>query len=119
MLSKTAVMIDGGVLDNKPFTGTLEAIFSRLSDRPVTRHLFFVEPDPAESVAARAGRPQPEAQGAVVPSFVKVIVDSLSTLPSYDSVADDLDALSEHNARLIKYQALVAANGLLVDACEG
>ena len=43
---KTAWYIDGGVLDNKPFTCALPMIYQRHADRPVDRMLFFVEPDP-------------------------------------------------------------------------
>ena len=38
--------LDGGVLDNKPFTPTIREIFYRLSDRAVSRKLFYIEPDP-------------------------------------------------------------------------
>lgn len=112
-LKTSAVLIDGGVVDNKPFTSTLEAIFSRLSERPVTRHLLFVEPDPAEAAAQREAlahdsRQQPSAAqpGAQIPSMGQVIAGALSTLPRYDSVASDIKALAAHNAKLAKYLQL-------------
>lgn len=107
-LKSSAVLIDGGVVDNKPFTSTLEAIFSRLSERPVTRHLLFVEPDPAEAAALRRALAK-EPAGEQIPSMSQVIAGALSTLPRYDSVAGDIKALAEHNAQLAKYLQLQKA----------
>ena len=45
-LGKAATFLDGGVLNNKPFSHTLKAIFSRAADREVKRKLFYVEPIP-------------------------------------------------------------------------
>ena len=46
--------MDGGVLENKPFTSTIDAIFSRLADRQVSRYLLYVDPDPvARAFVAR------------------------------------------------------------------
>ncbi len=99
-LKETTVLIDGGVVDNKPFTSTLEAIFSRLSEKPVQRRLLFVDPAPDEAAELLAQRARSNNASVPVPGFLNVVWGSLSTLPRYDSIAADLKALNEHNARL-------------------
>lgn len=92
-------LVDGGVLDNKPFGPALRAIFYRMPDGlPVDRRLFYVEPDPGPRLptgpaAARAG-----ANGASTPA--KVGVAALTSIPAHEGIGDDLDRLREHNARL-------------------
>ncbi len=91
------VLVDGGVIDNKPFTHTLNAIYARTTEREVDRKLVFCEPDPEnfEPVVNK------------VPDFGEVVVAALSTLPGYETIADDLQNLADHNARVASYQELV------------
>jgi patatin-related protein len=79
--------LDGGILDNKPFTSTIETIFYRMANRPVQRHLLYVEPDPE-----RFRNDAPRA-----PTFISSALDSLTRLPSYESIAGDLQQIAKHN----------------------
>lgn len=90
--------LDGGVLDNKPFTYTIREIFYRLASRRVDRRLFYVEPDPKRFE-------QPET--VPEPNMVEVVVKSLVSIPGYESIADDLKLLAEHNDRVARHQKLV------------
>ena len=81
------------MLDNKPFTSTLDAIYHRTAARPVSRHLLFVEPDPEQF---DAGAPP------VVPSLIRAALDSLTKLPGYESIADDLGSLTAHNDQVAR-----------------
>jgi patatin-related protein len=101
-LGKEACFLDGGVLDNKPFTHTIKAIFRRSADREVRRTLFFVEPDP-EHFAARAAASQP--------NFMQAVLASLLSIPGYESIADDLKLLAEHNSKVKQYRRLVGKLG--------
>jgi predicted acylesterase/phospholipase RssA len=83
-------LADGGILNNKPFTDALEAIFTRSSDRSVRRWLLSVDPDP-EAVALLAA-PGPE------PAFDQVALGAVAKIPRYQSIARDLESLEEHNA---------------------
>jgi patatin-related protein len=106
------VFIDGGVLDNKPFSTTLEAIYSRLSDRPVSRWLLYVEPDPERF----------EAKAATVPDVVKTAIASITSLPAYESIADDLRSLREHNEsieRMVSIERSLLNGGLPAGAGDG
>ncbi len=81
--------IDGGVLDNKPFSDTIEQIYYRTAHLPVDRKLYFVEPDPETAVREAAKPPSPDILG--------VITRSLTTLPRYESIAGDLRQIDQLN----------------------
>jgi predicted acylesterase/phospholipase RssA len=87
-------LMDGGVLDNKPFTYTLDAIFFRHAFRDVKRVLFYVEPDPERFAQGDAKKPGPETPR---PTAFESAVKGLTGIPSYESIAEDLRALTMHN----------------------
>jgi hypothetical protein len=95
---KAATFLDGGVLNNKPFSHTLKAIFSRAADREVDRKLFYVEPDP---------ECMKQLTDPSVPNFVQTILAALIGIPGYQSIAGDLKLLREHNSKLAHYNQLV------------
>ena len=95
---RNVFLADGGILDNKPFTPTIREIFHRTSEREVERWLFYVEPDPE--------RFQKQSQ-VVEPNVFKIVLGSLSSIPSYESIADDLNKLNEHNEKVKRFRRLV------------
>jgi hypothetical protein len=96
----SAWFADGGILNNKPFTEALQAIFTRSSDRPVRRWLLSVDPDPKP-----VERPPPPGPR---PAFDQVAVSAVAQIPRYQSIAGDLEALEEHNAAARRVNAMVA-----------
>ncbi|MBI4775637.1 MAG: patatin-like protein [Deltaproteobacteria bacterium] len=88
------VYVDGGVLNNKPFGPVVRAIFYRVPYGIVDRRLFYVEPDPehftqlTKQEEGKLGNP------------VGTALASLTTIPSHQSIFEDLDRLREHNARI-------------------
>ncbi len=97
---ETLALVDGGVLDNKPFTHTLSEIFKRTAHREVDRKLVYVDPDP--ELFGREPVPDPD------PDVLHVVEASLTRLPSYQSIANDLRAIDEHNGRVQSYKQLLA-----------
>ena len=97
-LGKESVFIDGGVLDNKPFTYTTKAIYSRVAERDVDRKMFFIEPDPEAFT---------KPSKATKPNAVQAVLAALIGIPGYESIADDLKLLSERNSKLTQYNRLV------------
>lgn len=87
--------IDGGVLDNKPFTYTIKAIYHRPDRRRVDRKLFYIEPDPE-----RFDRPMVPKK----PDFVSVAAKALISLPSYESIASDIKLIQERNRLIQRYR---------------
>src|SRR5262245_2488420 len=100
-LSGATYLLDGGVIDNKPFTHTTHEIFFRTAERKVNRKLYYVEPDP-EHFAVKDRDVVPEA-----PSFLKPIVNSLVTIPGYESISDDLKLLSDRNEDIREYRRVL------------
>ncbi len=100
-LSRAGYFIDGGVIDNKPFSHTIHEIFFRTAERKVDRKLYYVEPDPERF---------PESEGDTIPdapSFLKPILSSLVTIPGYESISDDLKQLGTHNENVREYNRVL------------
>ena len=97
-LRREAFFLDGGVVDNKPFTYTLEAIFSRAADRAVDRKLFYVDPDPEHSKATDRSE---------CPNMLQTVLASLIGIPGYEGIADDLKLLEHRNRELKQYKRMV------------
>ncbi len=93
-LRPSAWFLDGGVLDNKPFTLTLDAIFSRTAERDVDRKLFYVEPDPEAF---------DEGERAQSPNVVQAVLQALIGIPGYESISEDLKRLIDHNSKVERY----------------
>jgi patatin-related protein len=97
-LKKSCYYLDGGVLDNKPFTPTIGAIFGRTADRPIDRILFYIEPDP-EIVPASEGAPNE-------PSFLSSVIGGVVGISTYQSVTDDAKQIEEHNTQVVRHSAV-------------
>jgi len=96
-LGKDSYFLDGGVIDNKPFTYTIKEIFHRAADRQVDRKLFYVEPDPERFTKQEA---------ALCPNLLQAVIASLIGIPGYESIADDLKMLARHNSKIRQYERL-------------
>jgi patatin-related protein len=93
-LSGESWFLDGGVLDNKPFSYTIREIFNRTALRPVSRTLMYVEPDPERFAMA--------PQRAAAPHAVLAATQALFGIPGYESIADDLEQIATRNDRLAR-----------------
>jgi len=96
-LAEPAYFLDGGLLDNKPFTLSLKPIFHRTEDREVERVLLYVEPDP-ERFAQSTSQPMPDV--------VHAAFEALVSIPGYQSIASDLQEIAEHNDRVKHYKEI-------------
>jgi predicted acylesterase/phospholipase RssA len=98
-LSHDPPLIDGGVLDNRPFGPLLEAVFHRMPSAEMagcTRRVFYVDPDPDVL----------RHKDATEFSPLSVAVNSVVALPSYDSITADVDHVATHNARMAHLRAI-------------
>jgi len=96
-LRRESCFLDGGVLDNKPFTYTVREIFRRTAERDVERRLFYVEPDPEQFR---------DVQTVQQPHVVQAALLALVGIPGYESIADDLKLLAERNTKIRTYKRL-------------
>ncbi|NET04698.1 MAG: patatin-like protein [Symploca sp. SIO2B6] len=94
--------IDGGVLDNKPFTYTLKEIYYRTANRPVDRKLFYIDANP--KTVSDSG----QFKAMSKPGILSVVGNSLSGLPRYESISNDLNLIKEHNQKVQRYNSLLA-----------
>jgi len=81
-------LIDGSVVNNKPFDPAIRAVAGRPAYRAVTRRILFVEPNPAE---------QSDAEAAGAPGFFRTILASLAEIPRNEPINDDLERVHEFN----------------------
>ncbi len=98
--------VDGGVLDNRPFSYTIKAIYHRTAERPIFRKLFYIDPSPDRF------NNNPKYKEMLKPGVVQVVWDSLIGMPRYESINNDLELIKEHNEKVRRY------NFLLVDLEE-
>ena len=98
-LDGPAIFMDGGILNNKPFTSTINAIASRTATREVERFLIYVEPRPEKFEKPK--------EAPLTPTIVEAGLWSLTSIPSYQSIAADLEAIEAHNERSLKVQKIV------------
>ncbi len=106
-LRDPAVFLDGGLLNNKPFSSTIDAIATRTARGEVERFLIYVEPSPEQFCKASA----PPS-----PSMARAAFDSLVSIPSYQSIAADLAAVEAHNQRVAAINDVLDVFGKAPDA---
>jgi patatin-related protein len=93
--------VDGGVLDNRPFSYTTEAIYYRTADRPVNRQLFYLDPNPESFVDSTKFKEMEQ------PTVWEVITGSLISLPRYESISKDLQQIKGIHDKIRRYNLLL------------
>jgi patatin-related protein len=81
--------VDGGTLDNKPFSFVVGELPLRNADNFVDRKLLYVEPSPEHLTRSNALKKRPR--------IVKNALAALSSLPRYETIVEDLTRLLERN----------------------
>lgn len=102
-------VIDGGILDNKPFQGALQGIFGMPRLGPTRRVLAYVNPDPGDGPEGRTGQP--------MPGLGKVLSEALFGIPQSQTVADHLREIRQHNDKVRRQRdsLLQVVNALSAD----
>ena len=93
-------LLDGGILDNKPFHGALKSIFNMKATGSVRRVLAYVNPD--AGAASRLTASTPLLTQPPLPALGNVIAASVVGIPQAQSISDQLEALREHNETVRK-----------------
>ncbi|HVS31031.1 MAG TPA: patatin-like protein [Thermoanaerobaculia bacterium] len=101
--ARNVYLVDGGILDNYPFS----IAYARVSRRaPVleTRRVFiYIEPDPRPS-AALAG---PAGGDAQTPTAFQMLWSAKASIPGAEPIAQDLIEISRHNERVQRIAEIV------------
>lgn len=87
-------LMDGGILDNKPFDAALEAISKLPAEGNTRRVLAYVVPDPAASEEHRELQP---GETPDRPTLAQAAWRSLVSIPASQSIAGHMADLREHN----------------------
>ena len=105
----TSWMVDGGILDNKPFSAAIRLIEEKPADRSVYRTLMYIEPDP---VLANSARPAPMPLPREMPSLLyklfrlEPILADLHTVAARNRLVERLlkiaDAAEAHGERIMR-----------------
>ncbi len=81
--------VDGGTLDNKPFSFVIGELPLRNADNFVDRKLLYVEPSPEHLTRTKSLEKRPR--------IVQNALAALSSLPRYETIVEDLTRLLERN----------------------
>lgn len=94
--ARRSYLLDGGILDNKPFDAALADIARLPAEANTRRVLAYVVPDPA---AAAETRPEGPDGKPVPPTLAQAAWRSLVTIPASQSIASHMAELRGHNQR--------------------
>lgn len=92
--------VDGGYLDNKPFSYAMDALASRDSRIPVDRKLIYIEPSP-EHIQYRG-------RNRDVPDAIENVAAALSSLPRYEPIREDLQRILYRNRLLDRVETITS-----------
>lgn len=109
--------VDGGVLNNRPFTSTIQTIYARSSFRLTDRKLFYIDPCPDQfpdktnssfSVPYHTRPKALESDSFASPlrNPLQIAFDSKVEIPNYQSISRDLELIKERNRKVIRNQLL-------------
>ncbi len=98
----TIKLVDGGVLNNRPFTYAVETIYSRVAYRNAERILFYLDPTPdrfQEDIKQKNSEDSPW----------EIASKSKIGIPNYQSINKDLQLIEEGNLKVNRYKLLRAS----------
>ncbi|WP_353199405.1 patatin-like protein [Sandarakinorhabdus sp.] len=110
-------LIDGAVLDNRPFGPALAALPGRPAHREVDRRFVYLDPKPGMH------DPGPGPDGDVPPGFFATILRSLADIPRQQPIRDSLTAIEAISVRARRLRHIVIGMipqvDLAIDAAIG
>ncbi len=108
--AERAWMVDGGVLDNRPFSHVAQAIERKPADREVYRSLIFIEPSPKTDVLDHPSEAMPST---------RQVLTGLFGLFRHEPILADLRNLDDRNRAVTRIlEALDAARPGQIAAAE-
>nr|WP_310523525.1 patatin-like protein [Polymorphobacter sp.] len=106
---EAATLIDGAVLNNRPFGPAIEALSRRPAHREVDRRFVYVDPKPG----MHADTPR---DSMVLPGFFATVLRSLADIPRQQPINDNLAAIDALSARVRRLRYVVDGMTPEVDA---
>ena len=93
--------VDGGIVNNKPFSVALEALNHRPADRQVDRCIVYIEPDPNIDSVEEPDRNL---------GYLSTIRAAVSSIPRNQPILDELGQVVAQDARVQVNRRIVDAN---------
>lgn len=93
-----ATLIDGSVLNNRPFGPAIEALRHRPAHREVDRRFVYIDPKPGL---------RPDREAETVPGFFTTILRALADIPREQPIRDNLEAIAALSARVRRLRQVV------------
>ena len=114
---EAVTLIDGAVLNNRPFGPAIEALSQRPSHREVDRRFVYVDPKPGMhgQGPTNAGNSQP-GDSMILPGFFSTILRSLADIPRQQPINDNLAAIDALSMRVRRLRHVVDGMAPEVDA---
>src|SRR5258705_6798652 len=97
---ETTSFLDGGIVNNKPFSVVLNMVRERPAYRDVDRRLVFIEPDPERS------SPPP---GGDVPSFIRTLEGAIFEIPLRAPIYHELARVQQFNETIERMRTVLKA----------
>lgn len=105
----SATLIDGSVLNNRPFGPAIEALRHRPAHREVDRRFVYIDPKPGH-------RGDPAGKAGAPPGFFTTILRSLADIPREQPIRDNLEAIEQVSARVRRLRYVIDGMQAQVDA---
>jgi hypothetical protein len=118
--------LDGGLLDNAPFTCIMKETYFRLPTPRSRRQLFYVDPQISQAIdLVRPTRRNPVQRrprqllnltGRKTSRIEQSLQAAVFSIPSHQSITNDLRAIQEHNHKVRRYQTSIDLATVAVDS---
>ncbi len=110
---EAVTLIDGAVLNSRPFGPAIEALSQRPSHREVDRRFVYVDPKPGMHGQGPTNAP-PDSM--ILPGFFSTVLRSLADIPRQQPINDNLAAIDALSARVRRLRHVVDGMAPEVDA---
>src|SRR5499427_7005020 len=92
--------LDGSIVNDKPFSAAIKAVYERAAFREVDRRIVYIDPDPES--------PPPPPDGRA-PSFLQTLKAALSDIPAHQPIYGELARIAGFNASIREMRAVLEA----------
>ena len=93
-------LLDGSIVNDKPFAAAIKVIRERAAFREVDRRIVYIDPDPERPPPPPDGRP---------PGFLQTLKAALSDIPSHEPIYGELARIAGFNASIREMRAVLEA----------
>jgi patatin-related protein len=117
--------LDGGLVDNAPFTCIMKETYYRLPTSISRRKLFYVDPSISQVIdlvrqtrrdAAQRPRQRLNLTRRKISRTEQSLQAAVFSIPSHQSITNDLRAIQEHNHKVRRYKTSIELATAAVDS---